>query len=166
MNSSTLISTTVIVPRTIPAVLCKMPKDVLTSRIKEDCAIIVKVSSVNDFFKAFRVAFALNCFPFSIQTYPCSLTVFVGGHSAISFGLRKNGSDAVFLLSFAQLRRFRAFCHLPCRYLCRGCEKKVAFFMKKTSEKFCQFAELSYLCTRFRKKIRGQGSGRASSGSA
>ncbi len=29
--------------------------------------------------------------------------------------------------------------------------------MKKTSEKFCQFAELSYLCTRFRKKIRGQG---------
>ena len=86
----------------------------------------------------------------------CGLMVFAGRHSAISFGLRKNGCDAVFLLSFAQLRRFRAFCHRPYRYLCRGCEKKVAFFMKKTSEKFCQFAELSYLCTRFRKKSGGR----------
>ena len=28
--------------------------------------------------------------------------------------------------------------------------------MKKNSEKFCQFAELSYLCTRFRKKSGGR----------
>ena len=42
----------------------------------------------------------------------------------------------------------------PCfGHLCVMRRKKVAYFMKKVGKLFCQFAELSYLCTRFRKNF-------------
>ena len=42
------------------------------------------------------------------------------------------------------------------RCLCGLWRKKVACFMKKVRKLFCQFAELSYLCTRFRKNFGGE----------
>ena len=40
--------------------------------------------------------------------------------------------------------------------LCGIGAKKMHVSVKKVGKKFCQFAELSYLCTRFRKKIGGR----------